>query len=132
MTPQEIFDMALKGIREQGAPGVDAGGACVYMSPDGKACGVGYIMTAQERIWAMTEDDSGGQGEAIGDLIRAVEEMKEPTLRPFFVDNLALLVEIQHAHDGAFLQARDRGKDFMHAFEAEMRAVAPRFELEYK
>lgn len=53
MTRQEMFDKAYLGVIKQGGPAVQpnhntGGSMCSYLTPDGRMCAVGHLMTDEE------------------------------------------------------------------------------------
>lgn len=113
MTPQEVFNKGLWGIRNQGRPAAGPYG-CQYRMPNGDKCAVGQCITDEEYKKSM-------EGHNIATIINHM-----PSLLPrHLLEHKDLLVSMQYAHDSAIYS------DFMVEFEGVMRNVASRFGLEY-
>ena len=93
MTNQEIFNHVVTHLREQGQPAVSTDGLCSYRTPDGLSCAVGCLIDEDEY-----QEEMDANGYQLGKLLRAFGEF-----RHFGQANLALLVELQRAHDNWFV-----------------------------
>jgi hypothetical protein len=91
MNQQEMFTRAYLGVLGQGGLARTPDGKCMYTTPDGRHCGVGHLLTAEQqqavlrRDWLNVDSVSG--------LIRA------GILSEGFNRRFAL--ELQEAHDDA-------------------------------
>lgn len=86
MTPQEIYDAALLGIRKQGRFSTDGLGVCMYRGPEGIKCAAGHVLTDEEVAVI-------GEGWSIIDAQHSIPEQLKP--------HVSLLQELQRTHDEA-------------------------------
>lgn len=107
MTMQEAFNTAYRGVMSQGGKSM-IGTSCRYRAPDGRKCGVGWLLDDDT---AMRLDMAKGPG--IKDHPEAAGRLGLP---------MGFLLYLQHAHDTA--------KDDLSDFPARMAAIAKRFGLE--
>ena len=113
---QELFDIALEHIRQQGRPSLNEYGQCRYRTEDGLSCAAAPFI-----------QDYDPSMEHVG-FIRLVEDAHyQPRLDPRAVEHFELVCELQLAHDSA-----SDGADFMSEYEANMRQVARSYNLEYE
>lgn len=131
MTPQQIFDKAVNGIRAQGGPSVtfsDASSSCRYRI-NGRKCAAGHIITDTEY-----KDDMEGR------IFRhVVQEYKLDHL----MENLELISKLQAAHDRPFdmirqgvgkdpIYPRPSDEEFFAKFEASVEDIADYNGLTYR
>lgn len=117
-TAQRIYEYALKHVRKQGVPGVNAGGTCVYRTDAGPQCAVGAMLTDDQLFWLGGANAGSVQCHRTDFITIAGSERK-----------LDLLVALQDAHDCA--TDTEGSVNFLADFEAAMQIVATEFELRY-
>jgi hypothetical protein len=136
LSPQQIFDKALTGVRAQGGPSVPIGClGCRYRTQRGdqvRACGVGHLIP--DNLYEESFDASGNT--SVLRLLRLVPSFKNALFEGGVdVDDeisLDLLGVIQQAHDNAVAKhVNDSDEEFLDAFERRMRETANDFELTY-
>lgn len=133
-TKQQLFDMALAGVRKQGRKSITTKGRCAYTAWPGLACAIGHcIPDEQLRADLDSIPEKTGFGSSIfsiskladrPDVALLVERMK-PYLHPEKVTWL-FLEALQRCHD-----TPPDCSSFMTQFEEQMAAFARSFELKY-
>jgi hypothetical protein len=114
MTPQEIFNTAYLGVLSQGGPS-KAGNMCKYRGPNGRKCGVGWLI----------DDDTAAKWDkaelpAFDDIAAADPDW----LAPWMHKNAKLITAIQGAHDSP-----DADVDFLGDFTRIMAIIAAQHNL---
>lgn len=90
-TDQETFDTVARHLLTQGKPAVIIGQGCAYRGSDGTKCAVGCLIPDDKYSPAYENMAIGGSG------MRARE--LQDILREQGYDNIALLQDLQRAHD---------------------------------
>lgn len=109
---QELFRVMWRGVREQGRPGRDFRGKCLYLTEDGHRCAIGHTMPNVPELLHC-------HGPVLEVLTFATAQSSEEArnwvseMRQFTGPELNML---QHAHD----VAADIPGRFLPAFEHEM------------
>jgi hypothetical protein len=99
MTPQEIINKSYLGLMRQGQESWGSG-TCLYRGPNGTACGIGLLIEDDEFARRLDNPDELGYGTEIASWINA-----KPELFPdWMIENVNLLVSIQHIHDTSHLK----------------------------
>ena len=111
---QELFDIALEHIRQQGKPSMQCVGTCLYQGPDGVGCAARPFITNYKPEM---------ESLPISSVIERYPHDVDPRAarEPRFVGKL------QHAHDKASMF-----DDFMLDYEHNMQKLAEEYDLEYK
>lgn len=91
MTPQEIFDTAVLGVLEQGAPSTH-NGRCLYRSPTGTKCAVGMLLDDET---AEKADRVNGTASGIVTLVAGYYDI----FPEWVIEHVRLLEDLQRAHD---------------------------------
>lgn len=132
MTPQELFNRALRLTLAQGKPALkphaaDMSPTCTYYSPEGLMCSIG-LLAGPERAKALDEDGIDG----IEDYYDADAEdwFLSEHFPPDVHEHPWLCLDIQRAHDNAAVGA-ENDIDFTRRFKEQMEAVAETYCLEY-
>lgn len=112
MNRQEIFDKVYLGILDQEGPGMN-GGACAYVTFDGKRCGIGMLI----------DDATARKWNNFGTVDDVIERLGKEAPQ-WLVQNELFLIAMQEAHDRAAEE-----EDFMPLFKSNMQAIAARFSL---
>lgn len=134
MTNQELFDIAMSNLRNQRVCSMRAG-LCCYRGSNGTRCAIGWAIP--DALYQPEMDDGMDAGEI----------MDHPDFgRPFQEVSYQFALEVQRAHDyympladdvveplNAEQRARMNIKEGrgMEMWEAEMKAIAARFNLNY-
>lgn len=93
MTPQEIFDTVVRHAFTQRAPARNMDPPhCRYRAEDGKKCFVGVLIP--DNIYVSQMDEVGG--------VNALVTRFQSTLPEWFGKHLALLEDLQEAHDNSY------------------------------
>lgn len=131
LSRQEIFNLALNGIRAQNyKQSLNEGGHCAYRGHDGLKCGIGHCID-DDLAHLMDKGTACGMT-AIQFLLREDEEdfKSAPALRRIFrIEDADFLANVQFAHDTMdqdYIQ-----KTPQEAFESAMEAVAENYSLVY-
>jgi len=111
-TKQELFDISLNHIRQQGGPSVNKSGGCVYRSKDGFGCAAAPFIN--EYVPEMEDHSWGGLCGAWPD-----------HLDPSAVEHYGFVSRLQWCHDASPIN------DFMSSYEGRMRRLAEREGLQY-
>lgn len=133
MTPQNVFDKAVSGVLAQGGPALSDSHssdlACSYLNAKGRKCAVGHLLTAQQLDVLKRRNM----------LEKSVEALAMMGLGGMLVkDHIALLVDLQRAHDFSTSAVRKIVRDkhhpqfdkaFVDEFKRRVREVALRFNL---
>lgn len=114
LTKQEMFDIAYNGIVNQGKPGIDSGGDCVYQGPDGSMCAVGLIFDAH---------GIGGLRNLEGDVLEAASALDLDLTG----EQIDFMDSMQTAHDSAAQTGDILG--FMDRFRFNMSMMAEKLGL---
>lgn len=123
ITLQEAFDKAYLGVMTQGGPDQDAGGACMYRTPEGLSCGVGHLLPDDETrmLWDR-------KCIAMSDLVDKPDHLRSqaPFLEKAGLMHLGVefLYALQNAHDEAQYQERVHKASFLDDFHKRMVEVA--------
>lgn len=110
---QQVFDYALRKIREQGKPAVDGSVNCMYRTDDGLRCVAGCLIPDEEY-------DSKMEGVQVASGGRIQRWFKKHGF------DLELISAMQNAHDN-----NAEGPGFMKNFNEDMMRVALQFNLRY-
>lgn len=126
LSPQQVFDAALFGIRQQGCGSMQMLSgmtACYYRHPDGqRKCGIGFSIP--DSIY-LSHFDSQKDDTSIGYLMKSDSQLRE-----LFADcETLMLTQIQAAHD-AWLSDHVSAS-VKYTWEESMRMIALRFGLTY-
>ena len=123
LTPQQVFDRALFGLRKQGRLSMAPSGGCAYRGSDGNKCGIGFCIDDDALATRMDHADGGGNT-SIGNLL-GHEELPELDL---ILGNVSidLLDNIQVAHDTDLFCFNELDK-----WEDSMRLLAEEYALYY-
>jgi len=123
---QELFNLALNGIRTQGKPGWDETSEnCSYHNVDDNCkCGVGHCLTPEALPHAADVNDD------VHGLIHDVKEFVDVDYEDELID---FLQDLQTAHDDSINHSRhvQREATFMEAFEESMARLAHNYSLTY-
>ena len=130
LTPQQVFDAALFGIRAQkymrSVSSVTDG--CVYRGDHGRKCGIGHAVPDAVYTPAFDNPDDGFSS-GIDSLLEREDEIYEP-LRVLFKDvPLGLLTLVQRAHDRYLDDAGSA--EGAKQWEYHMASLAKLFDLVY-
>lgn len=130
MTPQEIFDLALPRVLEQGKPAWDALDGCEYLKEDGSRCAVGQLLPVElAEVWASKRVGS------VDDLMFSLRHYPvevDYEVPSWVVDHHALLENIQLAHDrSALVSYKYDPSLWREDFINRMQAVAQAFNLKF-
>lgn len=131
MTPQQIFDKALTGIRAQGGPSVRApgsgdgspGGRCRYRGDKGRMCAVGLLIS--DDAYSPGLEEAGG-----ADTTPVIDALRLSGIKDFILP-VGFLLSLQRAHDESSRGGLD-GEAFFALFEPAMQLVASNFGLKYE
>lgn len=121
LTPQQVFDNALFGVRKQRYHRSIRGAACAYRGNNGRKCGIGHSIP--DELYHESFDDSENFAVGVLSILGADRPACQPLKELFQGCNLKLLVRLQSTHDESY-----REKQF---FEANMKVVAEEFGLTY-
>jgi len=114
LTNQQMFDIAHAGIIEQGKPGTNAAGDCVYKGSDGSMCAVGLIFDNQ---------DIHGLRDLDGDVLEAASALDIDLTG----EQISFMESMQAAHDTAAQTGDNSG--FLDRFRENMNLVAKNYSL---
>jgi hypothetical protein len=130
MTPQEVFDTAVRGVLGQGRPAIrvrEGGTVCVFRGADGAKCANGWLIP--DELW--DERFDGLTMEAVTQLLvdRGLDLTEHLRFTGAYEDRL--LARLQSAHDMAAFSGRTlkTGNAFIEAFKAYAQNVAADFNL---
>lgn len=135
LTPQQVFDNALFGIRKQEyAPSRVSGGGCAYQGAQGRMCGIGHSVPTEELRRLMDRVGTLADGSPIEEVLRAARWVPNLHLVTVLFGQCdeAFLLQVQAAHDE--LNPHTRGvwvDDPKHYFESAMRGIAASYNLTY-
>ena len=128
-TKQEMFDIAVKGIKRQKDFGVNSAGNCSYLSSDGTMCGVGQILGKTYcKKWIAS---SYGLNESPVSELGAALKLTHGNNSKFKLhpalskENIIFLTAIQKAHD----EAAQQSYTFVD-LDVKLRNVAKRYKLD--
>lgn len=114
MTPQEVFDKVVIGLRKQGSPSIGKHGGCKYRSENGKRCGVGMVIEDGEYSPKM-------EGHVLFDFIKMDYDFVPSSLKERLGPHVSLLTALMHVHDYTAVEL----------WEAGFKGIAKEFKLDY-
>lgn len=121
MTPQDIFDKVLNGLRKQGKASV-ANGSCYYRSPDGCKCAVGLLM--DDKVY-----DPKFELNSLANLL--LDNDFTDKLPEYFRTHVGLLTDLQKAHDAVLGNVSYSPTNQRLNWELEMKRIACIYSLHY-
>lgn len=129
LTPQQVFDNALFGIRKQGyAQSIKLDGtACLYESDNGRRCVIGHSVP-NAALRALMDNAEFSEGSTITNILGSTAEELAPARLLFSQCPLDFLERLQTIHDdlGSFARV-----GLAWGFEEEMKDLAEIFDLTY-
>jgi len=125
--PQELFDLALTGIRTQQRPSIDLSGRCVYKAGIAR-CGAGHCMTDEAIDWAISNNCC----DSVYCMYNQIKDTSDIVITKGDINALDLLQRLQTAHDEAYaLFKNGNGNNYIRFFNTEMIKVASVARLKY-
>lgn len=106
-TKLEVVDYVTERMRQQGFVRSTLNGSCAYRGEEGRVCGIGALISAEEYVELGQECGKKGLLTPQGNLRTDIEGLTVASFSPIFPDMIPhemdiLMREIQWAHDGYF------------------------------
>ena len=123
LTPQQVFDNALTGIRAQDyISSRMSSGTCAYRGVDGAKCGIGHSIPDNLYESRMDDLDEGTTIDCVISQFPAMEQL-------FSACPLGFLEAVQEAHDSMY--SSDNRNTRATRFEQSMKQTADLYQLAY-